>query len=88
LFLETAKNHGLGHDYLMFLVLSFTGIRVGELVALKWKDVDFKHHTISITKTYYNPNNNTFVLNSFSSTKKGNFSFFKKTAVSSTRRAA
>jgi integrase len=27
-------------------------------VALKWKDVDLKNHTISITKTYYNPNNN------------------------------
>jgi integrase len=46
-------------DYLMFLVLSYTGMRVGELVALKWKDVDFVNHTISITKTYYNPNINT-----------------------------
>lgn len=59
LFLKTAKNHGLEHDYLMFLILSYTGIRVGELVALKWKDIDFVNHTISITKTYYNPNNNT-----------------------------
>lgn len=52
LFLETAKNNGLEHDYLVFLILAYTGIRVGELVALKWKDVDFKNHTISITKTY------------------------------------
>ncbi|MBY0124419.1 site-specific integrase [Bacillus sp. S/N-304-OC-R1] len=59
LFLETAKNNGLEHDYLVFLILAYTGIRVGELVALKWKDIDFKNHTISITKTYYNPNNNT-----------------------------
>ncbi|WP_185150662.1 tyrosine-type recombinase/integrase [Cytobacillus dafuensis] len=58
LFLNTAKEHGLEHDYLMYLVLSYTGIRVGELVALKWKDVDFVNHTISITKTYYNPSNN------------------------------
>lgn len=42
------------------MILAYTGIRVGELVALKWKDVDFKNNTISITKTYYNPNNNTF----------------------------
>ncbi|MFE1246073.1 site-specific integrase [Fictibacillus sp. NPDC058756] len=61
LFLETAKDNGLEHDYLVFLILSYTGIRVGELVALKWKDIDFKNHTISITKTYYNPNNNAVV---------------------------
>src|SRR5690606_5425395 len=48
LFLKTAVEHGLEHDYLMFLILSYTGIRVGELVALKWKDVDFVIHTISI----------------------------------------
>ncbi|MDW2879543.1 MULTISPECIES: tyrosine-type recombinase/integrase [Bacillaceae] len=59
LFLKTAKEHGLNLDHLMFLILSYTGIRVGELVALKWKDVDFINYTISITKTYYNPNNNT-----------------------------
>lgn len=58
LFLKTAQERGLEHDYLMYLVLSYTGIRVGELVALKWKDVDFVNHTISITKTYYNPRNN------------------------------
>ncbi|MFD2444203.1 tyrosine-type recombinase/integrase [Bacillus sp. CGMCC 1.16607] len=58
LLLETAKANGLEHDYLVFMILAYTGIRVGELVALKWKDIDFKNHTISITKTYYNPNNN------------------------------
>lgn len=58
LFLKTAKEQGLELDYLMFLSLSYTGIRVGELIALKWKDVDFINHTISITKTFYNPSNN------------------------------
>lgn len=43
----------------MFLILSYTGIKVGELVALKWKDIDLANQTISIFKTYYNPNNNT-----------------------------
>lgn len=46
---------GLEHDYLVFLILSYSGIRIGELIALKWKDIDFVNHTISITKTYYNP---------------------------------
>lgn len=59
LFLKTARENGLELDYLMFLILSYTGIRVGELIALKWKDIDFVNHTISITKTYYNEKNNT-----------------------------
>lgn len=59
LLLKTSANKGLDLDYLIFLTLSYTGMRVGELVALKWKDIDFDEHTISITKTYYNPKNNT-----------------------------
>lgn len=31
--------------------LFYTGVRVGELCALRWDDVDFSEHTISITKT-------------------------------------
>lgn len=37
LFLKTAKERGLELDYLIFLILSYTGIRVGELVALSGK---------------------------------------------------
>ncbi|MNJ61060.1 Transposase [compost metagenome] len=33
-------------------------MRVGELCALKWRDINFEEKTISITKTLYNPNNN------------------------------
>lgn len=58
LFLKTAKDQGLEHDYLAFLILSYSGIRAGELISLKWKDIDFINHTISITKTLYNPSNN------------------------------
>lgn len=58
-FLKTAKEHGLSQDYLVFLLLSYTGMRAGELCALKWKDINFEEETISITKTYYNPTNNT-----------------------------
>lgn len=45
-------------DYMMFLVLSYTSLRVGELVSLKWKDINFINQSISVTKTYYNPDNN------------------------------
>lgn len=55
--LATAKDKGLNLDYSIFLVLSYTGIRAGELCALKWRDIDFDQQTIKITKTYYNPTN-------------------------------
>ncbi|WP_238458038.1 tyrosine-type recombinase/integrase [Alkalihalobacterium alkalinitrilicum] len=58
-FLDTAKNKGLFMDELIFTTLAFTGMRVGELVVLKWKDIDFDNHTIKITKTYNNEKNNT-----------------------------
>lgn len=54
-FLEAAKIHGLFGDYAAFLTLSHTGMRIGELCALKWKDIDFKGKTISITKTLFCP---------------------------------
>ena len=59
LFLKTAQDKGLEMDNITFITLAYTGIRAGELCALKWKDIDFEKHTISITKTCYNPKNNT-----------------------------
>ncbi|MEM5014072.1 tyrosine-type recombinase/integrase [Niallia taxi] len=57
-FLKTAKEHGLDRDYPIFMLLAYTGIRAGELCALKWSDIDFEEGSIKITKTYYNPKNN------------------------------
>lgn len=56
-FLSIAKKHGLSMDYLMFTTLAYTGLRLGELLALKWSDLNFTECTIRISKTYYNPNN-------------------------------
>lgn len=58
-FLDIAGEKGLFMDEVIFNVLAYTGIRVGELVALKWSDIDFEKHTISINKTYYNPKSST-----------------------------
>ena len=33
------------------LIALLTGVRIGELCALQWKDIDLKNKTISITKT-------------------------------------
>lgn len=50
-FLETLKEHAPYQMYVAFRVLAFTGMRKGELAALKWSDVDFENGTISINKT-------------------------------------
>ncbi|MGT2755503.1 site-specific integrase [Streptococcus ovis] len=38
---------------LLFTVLFFTGLRLGEALALTWKDIDFSSNTIHITKSVY-----------------------------------
>lgn len=57
-FLSVTKEHGLDNDFVLFTLLAYSGCRIGELQALKWSDINFEAHTIRITKTYYNPNNN------------------------------
>lgn len=57
-FLDVAKKYGRFMDALIFTLLAYTGMRVGELVVLKWKDIDFTKRTVSINKTYYNEYNN------------------------------
>jgi integrase len=57
-FLKLAETDGLVLDHLIFTVLSYTGLRIGELLALKWTDFNEKQATIRITKTIYNPTNN------------------------------
>lgn len=56
--LKFAHDVGKQDDYTIFLLLAYTGIRAGELCALKWADIDFTEQTIKITRTYYNPGNN------------------------------
>ncbi|ANU28409.1 tyrosine-type recombinase/integrase [Planococcus versutus] len=55
-FLKAAIDNGLPNDKEWFYLMAFTGMRVGEVCALKWSDVDFKEKTIRVTKTLDNPN--------------------------------
>lgn len=57
-FLTVAKENGLDGDLLAFTMLAYTGLRIGEMVALKWSDINFTEHTLRVIKTYYNPTNN------------------------------
>ncbi|EKE31357.1 integrase [Salimicrobium jeotgali] len=58
-FLKAAKENGIDKDFPMFLTLAYSGLRIGELMALKWTDIDMARETLRVTKTYYNPSNRT-----------------------------
>lgn len=49
-FLEIAKNYP-DPIYPIFRILTFTGLRKGELLALRWKDIDFEKSTLSVKQT-------------------------------------
>lgn len=49
-FIDSVMNKRL--SYMAFMILYWTGMRLGELLALNPKDVDLKKRTISITKSY------------------------------------
>ncbi len=40
-------------DGAIFLTAAFTGLRMGELLALRWRDVDFAGRTIRVRASYY-----------------------------------
>lgn len=57
-FLDTALKIGLELDVERFYTLAFSGMRPGELIALKKSDLDFEDNTIRISKTLYSESNN------------------------------
>lgn len=59
LFLKIAKSSSYYRQYMFILQ---TGLRVGELIGLKWEDVDFKNHTISIRRSIKHHAKNEFIV--------------------------
>lgn len=60
-FLQYAKNNSF-KKYIFFKLLSSTGMRRGEALALQWSDIDFENNTIKIDKTLsHDINNHTII---------------------------
>ncbi|MDD9147862.1 tyrosine-type recombinase/integrase [Sporolactobacillus sp. CQH2019] len=57
-FLRTVDRYGLYNDKAIFYTLPFSGLRAGELCALKWSDINFENNTLSVTKTIYTESDN------------------------------
>jgi len=57
-FLSLANTQGLYLDREWFYLLAFTGMRAGEMCALKWTDIFFDRNIIRISKTLDMPNHN------------------------------
>ncbi|WP_449456087.1 site-specific integrase [Streptococcus suis] len=51
MFLEIIKEHKSLRDLVMYRILAYGGLRVGELLALENEDFDFANNTIRINKT-------------------------------------
>jgi integrase len=49
-FLNVAKDHGIDYDYLLFKLLAYSGLRIGEALGLKWTDIDFEKQSITINR--------------------------------------
>lgn len=47
-FLEAARP---SHNYRQYALILETGLRTGELIGLTWDNIDWKKHTLSVTKT-------------------------------------
>lgn len=56
-FLNYVQSNADTLDYSIFLTLAYTGVRIGELLALQWEDIDFINETISINKTLFRNEN-------------------------------
>ena len=50
------QNVNVDNLVLVYSVLFYTGIRVGELTALNWKDIDLDKQTLKVSKTLYKRN--------------------------------
>lgn len=72
-FLKLSYMDGLEMDQLVLTILSYTGLRICEILALKWGDLNEKQGTIRVTKTLYNPKK----ISAFNTKDKGLCPYYK-----------
>lgn len=60
-FLKVAKLEGLKNDYVLIAFLAYSGMRIGEALALQWCDIDFDKNSIRINKTLFRNQNNKYI---------------------------
>lgn len=49
---KSLKRYNYYYEYVLYQVLLSTGMRIGEVCALEWSDIDFENGTIEVNKTY------------------------------------
>ncbi|MEI7027578.1 site-specific integrase [Paenibacillus sp. y28] len=63
-FLALVKQECSLRDYTMFHLMIYTGGRKGEILALRWSDIDMKNKTINFSKTLFQENGEFIALTS------------------------
>lgn len=63
-FLYVCKKNKPLKVYTMFHLLAYTGLRVGESLALNWSDIDLQNGTLRVNKTLSKGENNSLQVNS------------------------
>ena len=69
-FLKIVKENYSSDVYIIFHLLAYTGMRVGELRALTWKDIDLKNKTLTINKNMMNVGSKSTVSNTKTKTSE------------------
>ena len=59
-FRELIRDDEISYD-LFFVIAFFTGMRMGEILALNWNDINLLTNTIYVTKTVYFVNNTSYI---------------------------
>ncbi|QOS90249.1 tyrosine-type recombinase/integrase [Peribacillus sp. JNUCC41] len=53
LFLNCLRDKNQEKELTLFLLLAFSGLRIGEAICLKWDDIDFESATLNVNKTLF-----------------------------------